>query len=46
MLTNLLVTGEGPTDMGVPNNQQNICTGDNYNIGAMAIVATKVLQHY
>lgn len=46
MLTNLLVTGEGPTDMGVSNNQQNICTGDNYNIGAMAIVAIRVLQHY
>lgn len=46
MLTNLLVTGEGPTDMGVPNNQQNICTGNNYNIGAMAIIAIRVLQHY
>lgn len=46
MLTSLLVTGEGPTDMGVPNNQQNICTGNEYNIGAMAIIAVKVLQHY
>lgn len=46
MLTHVLVTGEGPTDMGVPNNQQNICTGDQYNIGAMAIIAVKTLQYY
>lgn len=44
MLSSLLVTGEGPSDMGTPNNGSNLWTAEAYNIGPMAILSVKLIK--
>jgi hypothetical protein len=46
MFERLLVTGEGPTDMGCCENQSDVCTGDDYQIGPVAILISKLLERY
>ena len=44
MITSILVTGEGSSDMGGSNNGQPISTGEFYNLGPMALLAVRLLQ--
>ncbi|EHC05398.1 hypothetical protein Sbal625DRAFT_3091 [Shewanella baltica OS625] len=44
MITSILVTGEGSSDMGGSNNGQSISTGEFYNLGPMALLAVRLLQ--
>lgn len=44
MITSILVTGEGCSDMGGSNNGQSISTGEFYNLGPMALLAVRLLQ--
>lgn len=44
MITTILVTGEGSSDMGGSNNGQSISTGEFYNLGPMALLAVRLLQ--
>lgn len=46
MFNKIAVTGEGPTDMGCCRNQQPDCTGDDFEVGAVAHLLFKlVYQH-
>lgn len=44
MITSILVTGEGSSDMGGSNNGQPISTGEFYNLGPMALLVVQLLQ--
>lgn len=44
MITSILVTGEGSSDMGGSNNGQSISTGEFYTLGPMALLAVRLLQ--
>lgn len=44
MITGILVTGEGNSDMGGPTNSQPISTGESYNLGPMALIAIRLIQ--
>lgn len=44
MISSLLVTGEGSSDMGNANNGHDICNAETYTIGPMAILAARLLQ--
>lgn len=44
MITSVLVTGEGSSDMGGSNNGQPLSTGEFYNLGPMALLAIRLLQ--
>lgn len=44
MITSILVTGEGSSDMGGSNNGQPLSTGEFYNLGPMALLAIRLLQ--
>ena len=44
MITSILVTGEGSSDMGGSNNGQSTSTGEFYNLGPMALLAVRLLQ--
>ncbi|MEI9748862.1 hypothetical protein [Moellerella wisconsensis] len=44
MITSILVTGEGSSDMGGSNNGQPISTGGSYNLGPMALLVVQLLQ--
>ncbi len=44
MLMNILVTGEGSSDMGGSNNGQPIANGEHYNLGPMALIVTRLLR--
>lgn len=46
MLHSLVVTGEGETDMGVCANQQQICTGQDFAVGAVAILLFKLIRQH
>lgn len=39
----VILSGEGKTDFGQCNNAQGICSGDDYQLGAMAIIVDKML---
>ena len=42
---NILLTGEGSSDMGGSNNGQPISTGEFYNLGPMALLAVRLLRN-
>lgn len=44
MITSILVTGEGSSDMGGSNNGHSISSGASYNLGPMALLAVRLLQ--
>lgn len=44
MITSILVTGEGSSDMGGSNNGHLISSGASYNLGPMALLAVRLLQ--
>ncbi|WP_404394560.1 hypothetical protein [Pseudoalteromonas phenolica] len=44
MITSILVTGEGGSDMGGSNNGHSISSGASYNLGPMALLAVRLLQ--
>ena len=44
MITSILVTGEGGSDMGGSNNSHSISSGASYNLGPMALLAVRLLQ--
>lgn len=44
MLMNVLVTGEGSSDMGGSNNGLPIANGEHYNLGPMALIVTRLLR--
>ena len=44
MLSRLLVTGEGSSDMGGSNTGQDVCSADTYNIGPMAVISVRLLK--
>lgn len=44
MMSSLLVTGEGSSDMGNANNGQDICNAETYTIGPMAILTARLLE--
>jgi hypothetical protein len=46
MLHSIVVTGEGATDMGSCRNQQAICSGDDFEIGAVAKLLFKLICHH
>lgn len=46
MLHSLVVAGEGETDMGVCANQQRICTGQDFAVGAVALLLFKLIRHH
>jgi len=46
MFERLLVTGEGPTDMGCCKNQSEVCTGEDYQTGPVGILMSKFLERY
>jgi uncharacterized membrane protein YjfL (UPF0719 family) len=46
MLNKIAVTGEGPTDMGCCRNQQPVCTGDDFEVGAVAHLLFKLVYHH
>jgi hypothetical protein len=46
MLHSLVVAGEGETDMGVCANQQRICTGQDFAVGAVAILLFKLIRQH
>lgn len=46
MFERLIVTGEGPTDMGCCEYQSEVCTGDDYQTGPVAILISRILERY
>ena len=46
MLQKIVMTGEGPTDMGTCNNSQVICTEDQLDVGPIARLMFKTIQQY
>ena len=46
MLQKIVMTGEGPTDMGTCNNSQAICTEDQLYVGPIARLMFKTIQQY
>jgi len=44
MITSILVTGEGSSDIGGSNNGHSISSGASYNLGPMALLAVRILQ--
>ena len=44
MITSILVTGEGSSDMGGSNNGHSISSGASYNLGPMALLAVRLFQ--
>lgn len=46
MLHSLVVAGEGETDMGVCANQQRICTGQDFAVGAVALLLFKLIRQH
>lgn len=46
MFERLIVTGEGPTDMGCCENQLNVCSCHDYQIGPVAILVSRLLERY
>lgn len=44
MITSILVTGEGSSDMGGSNNGHSISSRASYNLGPMALLAVRLLQ--
>lgn len=45
MITSILVTGEGSSDMGGSNNGHSISSGASYNLGPMALLAVRLLRN-
>lgn len=46
MLQKIVMTGEGPTDMGPCNNSQAICTDNQLDVGPVAQLMFKTIQQY
>lgn len=46
MINKIVMTGEGPTDMGCCRNQQPICCGNDLELGPMAGLLWKLLCHH
>lgn len=46
MFERIIVTGEGPTDMGCCENQSEVCTDNDYQIGPVAILMSRLLERY
>lgn len=46
MLQKIVMTGEGPTDMGSCNDSQAICSGDQLDAGPVARLMFKTIQQY
>lgn len=40
----VLLSGEGPTDLGQCGNAQNICEGESFQIGSMTVLLDKMLE--
>lgn len=46
MFCRMVVTGEGKSDMGICNNQAQVCSGADYDIGPVALVLVKLLERH
>ena len=46
MFSSMVVTGEGPTDMGICNNQAQVCLGADYDIGPVTLLLVKLLERH
>ncbi len=46
MFIRMVVTGEGKTDMGICNNQAQVCSGADYDIGPVTLLLIKLLERY
>ena len=46
MFSRMVVTGEGKTDMGMCNNQAQVCSGVDYDIGPVTLLLVKLLKAY
>ena len=46
MFCKMVVTGEGKTDMGICNNQAQVCSGVDYDIGPVALLLIKLLEKH
>ncbi len=45
MFSKMVVSGEGPTDMGRCNNQAPVCSGAAYDIGPVTLLLVKLLEN-
>ena len=46
MFSKIVVTGEGPTDMGICKRQLPVCTYDDYEIGPVMLLLNKLLEQH
>ena len=46
MFIRMVVTGEGKTDMGICNNQAQVCSGADYDIGPVTLLLIKLLERH
>jgi hypothetical protein len=46
MFSRMVVTGEGKTDMGICNNQAQVCSSDDYDIGPVTLLLIKLLEKH
>jgi len=40
----VILSGEGPTDLGQCNNAQSICSDEQFQVGPMAVLLDQMLQ--